>query len=143
VKIPQTLHRKALPASAATAGVGVAEVKTFAIEAIGEIKSRIAQIQKTLQVGHYPYALVFKHLVAGLGLIIKIELVRQARTTTPDHTHAKKVIIAKLGFSPQLVNFFLRFITYVNHCILFFGSRSALSLQALIRYHLSSPEEHN
>ena len=109
------LYCKALPAPTRPARVRVAEIKSFAIQSIGEIKSGIYEIKEAFQVGHYLDAVIFENLVRRFLLVVKIKFITQPRATTSHHSHTQEIwtVIAKSGIAHQLLYFYFSFIAYV------------------------------
>ena len=60
------LNGKTLATAAGAGGVGVVEMKTFAVEAAGKLKRGVEEIEETFQVGDDPHAIVFKYLIVRL-----------------------------------------------------------------------------
>lgn len=109
------LNGKTLPATAGAGRIGVIEGKTFSIQTTGKLQRGIEQVQKALQVGDYFHAIVLKDLVGWPGLVIKIHLVGQPRTTTGDHAHPDKEVVAHFIGLTDLGYLFLGTICYENH----------------------------
>ena len=71
------LHGETLPASAGTAGIGVAEIKSFAVESVGEVEGGIDEVQETFKIGYQFHAVIFKCLVHGFGFVVKVQFVTE------------------------------------------------------------------
>ena len=112
------LYGKAFSAAAGAGGVGVLEVKTLARKAVGEVQFGVHQVQEAFQVGHYLHAVVLKHLVGRLDLVVEVHLVAQAGAAAAYHADAQEVgrIIAMTGLPYQLLYFFSCFVGY-RYCV--------------------------
>ena len=106
------LNRKTLSAGTAPGGVWVHEVKTISIQATAKIQHGIADIEKTLEVSHQFYPLVFKHLVHGLGLGIKVQFIGKATTPATYYGHANEKSLPQTGFLPK--RFYLFFCLFTD-----------------------------
>ena len=72
------LYGETIPTTTSSAGIGIAEIESFAVQTIAKIECGIYQVEKTFQIGHYFHTIVFKNLVGGLGFVVEIELVTKA-----------------------------------------------------------------
>lgn len=110
------LYRKALPATTGAAGVGIAEIKSFTVQTVGEVKRSIDEVEKTFQVGHHFHTIVLEYLVHGFSLVVEVKLVAQPGAATAYHTYSYKIrrILADTGLVHQLHYFVLCFIADIN-----------------------------
>ncbi len=92
-------------------------MEALAIQAPAEIKSGIAEVQETLEVRNELNSFVFKDLIHGLGLRIKIQVVGQAAATASYYGDADEKGIAQPGFLPQGFYFLFGLFADVKHTI--------------------------
>ena len=114
--ILKLLYGETFTTSTSTARIWIAEIKSLAVQSIGEIQCGIYEIKKAFKIGNDLYAVVLEHLVSRLLLVVKIKFVTKPRTTTPNNTYPHKVsgIICNTGISHQLLYFGFCLIAYVN-----------------------------
>ena len=85
------LYREALAATAGARGVGVIELETLAIKAIRKIQFGAGQVQEALHVNYHAHAFILKLLVHWAHLVVKVQLIAQARATAPGHRSAQAI----------------------------------------------------
>lgn len=100
-----TLYSEAFATAARARGVGIGEVKSFAIEAARKFQYGVAEVEEALEVGDDFGIVVLKDLILGLQLIVEVHLVRESATATAGHGYAHEVIIGKLVARFDFVDF--------------------------------------
>jgi len=109
------LNGEAFTASAGACGVRVVERKTLAVQAAAEFEGGIEQVEKTFEIGHDFYAIIFEYLVVRLRFIVKIQFVRQARTTAAGDADADEIIVGQFVRLANFLNFLFGTVCYENH----------------------------
>src|SRR5688572_32512543 len=82
--ILKLLYGETFTTSTSTARIWIAEIKSLAVQSIGEIQCGIYEIKKAFKIGNDLYAVVLEHLVSRLLLVVKIKFVAQPRSE--EHT---------------------------------------------------------
>lgn len=111
------LYGKTFAATAAAAGVGITEMKSFSVQAVGEFEGGIAEIKKAFQIGDQFHTIIFKNLIFRVRLIIKVHFVAETGTATAYYGYPEKIICPKLAFLHQVFHLAFCLIADVNHNI--------------------------
>ena len=109
------LNRKTFAAGTRPRCVGVDKVESFAVQTAAEIQGGIAEVQEAFKVSDQLNSLIFKDLIHGLGLRIKIQVVRQPATAASDNGNADEEGVAQPGFVPQGFYFLFGLFADVKH----------------------------
>ncbi len=91
------------------------ELKAFAIQAVRKIELGASQVQKAFHIDYYAHALILKFLVHRAGLVVKIQLVAQARAPATRHGSPQAVRRVELSVAHQVLNFLFGFIRNGYH----------------------------
>src|SRR5436189_6036806 len=90
------LYCEAFPTSAGTGCIRVDKVKSFPIQPVAKVQLGAKQVKKAFHVHGDLNAFIFKILIAFLGLVVKVELVRQARASASGNAYTQEVIASEL-----------------------------------------------
>jgi len=114
-KYQQKLHGETLATAAGAGSIRITESKTLSTQTAGKLQRGIEQIKEALQIGDHLHAIVFKDLVGGPGLIVKIHFIGQAGATAGNDADPHEIVAPHLVGVTDFVDFLLGIICYENH----------------------------
>lgn len=76
--VENSLHSKRLTATAGAGCVGIIELETLSVQSIAEIELGSDKVQEAFFIADNAYALVFKHLIVRLELVIELQHIAEA-----------------------------------------------------------------
>ena len=109
------LDGEAFPTTALSAGVRVIEGKSLAVQPPGKFQGGVAEVEEALEVADDLLAVVLEDLVAGLQLVVEIQLVAQTRAPPAGDAHPQEVVVRNTLGVAHLAQSFAGAVGYVQH----------------------------
>lgn len=112
------LHCKTFAAATGSGCIWIIEKESFAFEPPGKFQGGVEEVKEALQICDHFYAIVFKNLVVGLGLVVKIHFISQTGASPTGDTHPDKVFVINMFFIPELLDFGFGAVSYEKHDVM-------------------------
>lgn len=113
------LYGKTFSTPTGTRCIGVVEREALSFKAAGEFERRVEEIKETFEVSDHLHAVVFKHLIVGLGFVVEVHFITQPGTTAARDAHAHEVVVVNVLLLLDFLNLCFGAICYEKHGSIF------------------------